>query len=245
MKKPSVYVGMPCYGAIQRQTVVSLLRLFDQFRVTGVKAQFHTIQSPLVTHARNLVTCGFLHSQYDYLLFIDSDVEFEPEAVYRMLIAKKDVVCTPYRLKTVEDPTKSKYSITFKDKKQVTVLPGDLVEIKQGPAGIMLIHRSVFETLMEKHPELKVEFPESNRKPMNEEIMGGVTQEDPVKNYMYNFWDTTFSLKTGEWKGEDLAFCNRATEAGFKIYANLDSGTTHHGSWGFQGKFGDSLVKKT
>ena len=72
MKKPSVYVGMPCYGAIQRETVVSLLRLFDQFRATGVKAQFHTIQSPLVTHARNLVTCGFLHSQHDYLLFIDA-----------------------------------------------------------------------------------------------------------------------------------------------------------------------------
>ena len=33
---------MPCYGAIQRHTVVSLLRLFDQFKGTGVKAQFHT-----------------------------------------------------------------------------------------------------------------------------------------------------------------------------------------------------------
>ena len=44
MKKPSVYVGMPCYGAIQRETVVSLLRLFDQFRATGVKAQFNTIK---------------------------------------------------------------------------------------------------------------------------------------------------------------------------------------------------------
>ena len=241
MKKPSVYVGMPCYGAIQRQTVVSLLRLFDQFRATGVKAQFHTIQSPLVTHARNLVTCGFLHSQYDYLLFIDADVQFEPEAVYRMLIAKKDVVCTPYRLKTVEDPTKSKYSIPFKDKKQVIVLPGDLVEIEQGPAGIMLIHRSVFETLMEKHPELKVEFPEKNRKPMNEEILGGTTDEDPVKDSMFNFWDTTFNLKTGEWKGEDLSFCDLVLKNGFKIYANAVSTTGHYGTYGWKGKFKDNF----
>ena len=148
--KPSVYIGMPCYGAIQRQTVVSLLRLFDQFKGTGVKAQFHTIQSPLVTHARNLVTCGFLHSGYDYLLFIDADVEFDPEAIYRMLITKKDVICTPYRLKTVEDPTKSKYSITFKNRNDIKLLPGDLMEIEQGPAGIMLIHRPVFETLMDR-----------------------------------------------------------------------------------------------
>ena len=238
MKKPSVYVGMPCYGAIQRETVVSLLRLFDQFKGTGVKAQFHTIQSPLVTHARNMVTCGFLYSHYDYLLFIDADVQFEPEAVYRMLITKKDVVCTPYRLKTVEDPTKSKYSVTLKDPK---VLPGDLIEIEQGPAGLMLIHRPVFETLMKKHPELKVEFPESNRKPMNEEILGGPTQEDPVKNFMYNFWDTTFSLETGEWKGEDLSFCDLVKRNGFKIYANVVSTTGHYGTYGWKGKFNDHL----
>ena len=241
MNKPSVYVGMPCYGAIQRHTVVSLLRLFDQFKGTGVKAQFHTIQSPLVTHARNLVTCGFLHSKLDYLLFIDADVEFEPEAIYRMLITKKDVVCTPYRLKTVEDPTKSKYSITFKNRNDIKLLPGDLVEIEQGPAGIMLIDRRVFLKLMLSHPELKVEFPESNRKPMNEEILGGPTTEDPVKDYLYNFWDTTFSLKTGEWKGEDLSFCDLVRRNGFKIYANVASITGHYGTYGWKGKFNDHL----
>jgi len=75
---------------------------------------------------------------------------------------------------------------------------------------------------------------------MNKEIGA----EDAISQYMYNFWDTTFSLKTGEWKGEDLSFCARAREAGIKIYANLDSETTHHGSWGWKGRFGDSLVKK-
>ena len=240
-KKPSVYVGMPCYGSIQRQTVVSLLRLFDQFKGTGVKAQFHTIQSPLVTHARNLVTCGFLHSQLDYLLFIDADVEFEPEAVYRMLIAKKDVVCTPYRLKTVEDPSKSKYAVKFKSKKQVTVLPEGLVEIEQGPAGLMLIDRRVFLKLMLSHPELKVEFPEANRKPMNEEILGGRTFEDPVKKYMYNFWDTTFNLKSGEWKGEDLSFCDLVRRNKFQIYANTISTTGHYGTYGWKGTFKDNF----
>ena len=34
-----------------------------------------------------------------------------------------------------------------------------------------------------------------------------------------------------------------AREEGFRIYANLDSETTHHGSWGWKGRFGDSLVK--
>jgi len=75
---------------------------------------------------------------------------------------------------------------------------------------------------------------------MNKEIGA----EDAIDKYMYNFWDTTFRLDTGEWKGEDLAFCALARETGIKIYANLDSETTHHGSWGWRGRFGDSLVKK-
>ena len=59
---------------------------------------------------------------------------------------------------------------------------------------------------------------------------------------MWNFWDTSF--KDHVYRGEDVAFCNLAKKAGFKIYANLDSWTTHHGSWGWKGRFGDLLAKK-
>ena len=94
---------------------------------------------------------------------------------------------------------------------------------------------------MEKHPELKIEFPDSARKPMNEEIIGGPTQEDPVKKFLYNFWDTTFSLKTGEWKGEDLSFCDLVRRNGFKIYANVISTTGHYGTYGWKGTFKDNF----
>ena len=113
------------------------------------------------------------------------------------------------------------------------------MEIEQGPAGIMLIQRRVFETLMENHPELQINYPEPNRKPLNEEIMGGPTTEDPVKNFMYNFWDTTFSLETGVWKGEDLSFCDLARRNDFKIYANAGSPTGHYGTYGWKGIFKD------
>ena len=155
----------------------------------------------------------------------------------RMLVPKKDIVITPYRVK--EDGMK--YAVKFKDSDNVKIEPFDLVEIEEGPAGLTLIKRVVFERLMDKHPELKIEFDKPTRDKMNEEI--GAT-EDAIDRYMYNFWDTTFSLKTGEWKGEDLSFCARAREAGFKIYANLDSETTHHGSYGWKGRFGDYLIKK-
>ena len=238
--KPKVYVAMPCYDSVRVETTVSLIDTFSTLGRNGIEAKFKSVKSSLVTHARNLLTCGFMESGFDYMLFVDADVEFEPEAVLRMLVPQEFMVCTPYRVK--ED--KMKYAVKFKDPDNVKILPWDMVEIEEGPAGLMLIHRIVFERLMDKHPELKIEFNEDTRKKMNEEVMGYKTNHDPVAKFMYNFWDTSFSLKTGEWKGEDLSFCSLARGADFKIYANLDSWTTHHGSWGWKGRFGDTLLKK-
>ena len=236
--KPKIYVATPCYDMMRIETCVSLIDMFSTLGRSGIECKFKSVKTSLVTHGRNLLTCGFLDSGFDYMLFVDADVEFQPEAVARMLVPKKDIICTPYRVKE----EKVKYAVKFKDSNDIRIEPFDLVEIDEGPAGLMMIKRVVFERLMDKHPELKINFDVATRKKMNKEIGA---MEDAIDRYMYNFWDTTFRLDTGEWKGEDLAFCNRATEAGFKIYANLDSGTTHHGSWGFKGKFGDSLVKKT
>ena len=49
------------------------------------------MKSPLIHQARNYLTSVFLTTEYQYLLFIDSDVEFEPESVMRMLVAKKEI----------------------------------------------------------------------------------------------------------------------------------------------------------
>ena len=236
--KPKIYVATPCYDMMRIETCVSLIDMFSTLGRSGIECKFKSVKTSLVTHGRNLLTCGFLDSGFDYMLFVDADVEFQPEAVARMLVPKKDIICTPYRVKEEN----IKYAVKFKDPDFIKIEPFDLVEIEEGPAGLMLIKRVVFERLMDKRPDLKINFDEPTRKKMNEEI-GAV--EDAIDRYMYNFWDTTFRLDTGEWKGEDLSFCALATDAGFKIHANLDSGTTHHGSWGFQGKFGDSLKKKT
>tara|TARA_R100000656_G_scaffold39181_1_gene32864 strand:+ start:152 stop:646 length:495 start_codon:yes stop_codon:yes gene_type:complete len=163
------------------------------------------------------------------MLFIDADVEFEPEAIFRMLVTQKDIICTPYRIK-LQDTTKVKYAVDYGDEKKIPVSPGEIVEVEQGPAGLMIIHRKVFEKLMKDYPEMKINF------------HGGLTQALDGK-HMYNFWDTTFDSKKGLWKGEDLSFCDLARKAGFKLYANLASETIHHGTWGWKGKFGDTIQK--
>ena len=227
-KPPKIYIAMACYDSVKINTMLSVTRLVKEFTKAGLEWQIETVKSPYVSKARNALTALFLRSKYDYLLFIDADVEFNPEAVIRMLVTKKDIILTPYRVKFPQDVNIAKYSVSFPDDKNVNILPGDLVEISEGPAGLMLIHRKVFEFLMDSCPRLKIKHPFQK-------------ESDP---YLYNFWDTTFDMYQGLWRGEDISFCRLARDYGFKIYANIKSQTTHHGSYGWPGKFEDALTKE-
>jgi len=99
MTKPKVYVATPCYDSMRVETCVSLIDMFSTLGKHGIECTFKTMRTCYITHARNMLTCAFLNSNYDYLLFVDADVEFSPEAVLRMLVPKMDIVCTPYRVK--------------------------------------------------------------------------------------------------------------------------------------------------
>ena len=59
---------------------------------------------------------------------------------------------------------------------------------------------------------------------------------------IFSFWDCTFHK--GKWTGDDIAFCNLATDNGFKLYANIESTMIHHGSMGYKGRYGDGLMSK-
>ena len=225
---PKIYIAMACYDSVKINTMLSVTKLAKELTKAGLEWQIETIKSPYVSKARNALTALFLRSEYDYLLFIDADVEFEPEAVIRMLVTKKDIILTPYRIKFPQDVDLAKYSVSFPDDKNVTILPGDLVEISEGPAGLMLIHRKVFVFLMDSCPRLKIKHPHKK-------------ESDP---YLYNFWDTTFDLDHGLWRGEDISFCRLARDYGFEIYANIKSRITHHGSYGWTGKFEDILTQE-
>ena len=223
--KPSVYIAMPCYDSVKINTMLSVIKLVEQFRLSGVKMGINTMKSPLIHQARNYLTSVFLTTEYQYLLFIDSDVEFEPDAVFRMLVAKKDIICTPYRVKA-EQLDKHIYTVEFKDPKNIPFLPGGLVEIEAGPTGLMLIDRTVFEKIIKNHPDLKIK----NK---------ATPTADKSLEFYYNFFD--FGFDNHYATGEDISFCKLAKENDFKIYANTESTTQHHGSYAWEGKFKESL----
>ena len=223
--KPSIFIAMPCYDSVKINTMLSVVKLIQQLGKSGIETGIHTMKSPLIHQARNYLTSVFLTTQYQYMLFVDSDVEFQPEAVLRMMVAKKNIVCTPYRVKA-EELSKHIYTVEFKDPKNILVLAGGLVEIEAGPTGLMLIDRKVFEKIIKNHHDLKI-------------INKATPHAEKSHEFYYNFFD--FSFNEGYAMGEDVSFCRLARGNGFKIYANIESSTTHHGAYAWKGTFGESM----
>ena len=228
MKKSSICIAMPCYDSVKINTMLSIFQLIQLLGKGGVEVGINTMKSPLIHQARNYLTAVFLTTEYSHLLFIDSDVEFAPEAVLRMLMAQKDIICTPYRAKN-PDLNNHTYTVKFPDPKVIPILPGGLVEIEAGPTGLMLIDRKVFEKIIKNRPDLKIK----NR------VNPGIKEDEKSHGFYHLFFD--FAFEDGYTIGEDLSFCKLARKEGFKLYANTDSMTAHRGEYAWTGKFGDSL----
>ena len=91
--------------------------------------------------------------------------------------------------------------------------------------------KEVFDKMIQAYPKMKIK-----QKLLVNGIMGGSEE-------MWNFFDTEFNEETGDFMGEDYAFCKRWTNIGGKIYANVDAYITHHGDFAYRGRFIDECRK--
>ena len=224
-KVPSICVSLPAYDQMHVDTCLSLIKLFDKFTTAKIKATINTFKCPYIGYGRNVLAALFLESDYDYQLFIDADVAFEPDVVGRLILADKDFICCPYRKKTQDNSVI--YSVNFEDHKNINIDDKGITQIKRGPAGLTLIHRRVYEKLIAKHPDLHIKNYSS------------ISKE--AAKYLYNFWET--ELQDGMWIGEDVKFSDLVKEAGFELHALVDGETTHYGTFGYKGKLVDTFQK--
>ena len=102
-KIPSICISLPAYDQMHVDTCLSLLKLFDKFTKAKIKTTINTFKCPYIGYSRNVLAALFLHSGFDYQLFVDADVAFEPDVIGRMIISEKDFICCPYRKKTQDN----------------------------------------------------------------------------------------------------------------------------------------------
>ena len=252
-KKPKhkIMVCTPCHSEVSMHYTQAVLMFQQQCMKNDILVSFTLLKSSLVTQGRNLCVAEFLNHDhdYEYLLFIDSDIDFEYDTIMKMIEADKDIISCPYPMKTIdtnkmwrratekyetiknkEDFLRSSYMfpLKLKDKNNIEVNKG-ILEVTHAPTGCMLIKRHVLEKLIDNHPELEIYQPT---------IING---KESKKEKFFNLFDTLHEPDTKRYFGEDFGFCQRWTDMGGKVYVYIMDYITHVGEHQYCGRLSDEL----
>lgn len=247
IKGKHIALCTPCYGGqVFQNYYLSVLKLVYACMRHEVKLSFIIRGGDsLIPRTRNSIVAEFMATEgYTHLLWVDADIGFEPNAVFRLIQADRDVAAGIYPMKTIAWPdvipanmTKAefdarytKYPFNPKNGRVQTDSDG-FVEVLDAPTGLMMIKRGVFETMIEKMPDHKII---ADRMPGLERIA------DKIAQYDYRFFDV-MTEANGRYLSEDYAFCRRWQDCGGKIYADVTSKLTHQGSLTYQGNFLENL----
>lgn len=250
MEHIHILVATPCYNnSLNTNYVNSLLDLKDVCNLVGIKMTVRLLgNESLITRGRNYyVNMMLTHKEYTHLLYIDSDIGYIATSILNMIKLNKDIVGIPYPKKSInwesviKNATKENmnpdllqvlsmdYVVNFLNSE--AKIEKGFIECSYIGTGMMLIKREVIEVMKEKYIHTKYR-----------NDVGGYNEGDVDKENFFALFDCFICPEEKRYLSEDYAFCKRAKECGFKIYADLNSHIIHLGSYPFLGHFGSHIM---
>lgn len=244
--KPFLYLAVPCYGGmLNLHFVNSMLVLQDACRERGIGLHIDLMGGDaLITRARSRLAAQFLaHPTATHLLFIDADIGFAPDNVFRLLTADKEVAAAVYPLKRI-DWQKARAAATKGVADLLAVSVGYVVRFLPTPdnsvnvddngfaqvayagTGFLMIQRQAMQRVCDAHPELRAK-------------MGDMADNMAAEAVMV--FDTMIEPETGQYLSEDYAFCRRWRDQGGEIWADFEARLTHVGHAAYTGSLVQAL----
>ncbi len=214
----------------------SVMKLVFEGQSKGISFNMDCIYfESLIARARNAAAANFLNqTDCDYMMFIDSDISFEPESFFSLLDADKDVISGLY-------PKKYINSNKIKDLSNMNSLPDNyeelctdfateielkkdlktIEEVNYSATGFMLFKKCVFSDIAKKLPNISYK-----------------NDIDGYMNYGDNFYDffpCKMNEETKKYESEDYGFCSLYKSIGGKIFVDTTCNLTHYGWKGYKG----------
>ena len=253
LRKRKIMVATPMYGGqcagIYTKACTDLAALA---RNHGVQLGFYYLfNESLITRARNYLADEFMRSDCTHLMFIDSDIGFDPTDVLALAAiaepgSDKEIVCGPYPKKAIAwEKIKRAVDKGFADENPGVLekYVGDYVfnpvqtgndiridqpaEVLEGGTGFMMIQRSALEKYAEAYPEFMYK-PDHIR-----------TEHFDGSREIMAFFDCVIDPETKRYLSEDYMFCQWARKAGVKVWMCPWMKMTHMGSYLFSGSLAD------
>jgi hypothetical protein len=250
LRKNKLFVATPMYGGMNHGLYMkSCLDLQTVMMRYGIEVKFSFLfNESLITRARNYLVDEFLRTDFTHLMFIDSDIHFDPNDIVALMALDKDVIGGPYPKKSINWGNIAETARKNPDlnPKELENLVGEYVfnvvkgtqqfqvseplEVMEIGTGHMLIKRQVFDKMAKEYPNIKY-------KP--DHI--GQAHFDGSR-YIHAYFDTVIDHKDSvvgggseRYLSEDYMFCQMWRKMGGQIYLCPWMKTQHIGTYAFTG----------
>lgn len=229
-----LFVATPTYGGMATtQYMAATLRLQEYMTQRGISVRFmFIVNESLITRARNSLCHTFLQSDCTHMLFLDADIGYDAEDIFRMIVANVDVIGGSYPKKEINWKRVHEMAKLGAPTETLSAVASNFVfnplnanaeykiyepnEVQEVGTGVLLIKRDVFTKMKEKYDDWYLSDDNLNN-----------------KQKIYRFFDT--QVVNGRYLSEDYMFAHRWREMGGKIYLAAWTRTTHSGMYSFVG----------
>jgi len=242
-------IATPCFGGqISVLCAASLFKLQTLLRAysdVNLKLIFKDGDA-LITRARaNLVTMFLDDPAATHLLFVDADIGFTPDQVFRLIESGADVVAGVYPIKRVNwDKARRAiegkrpnvpaaaldYVLEINDPDHVAIVNG-FTRVRYAGTGFLMIRRHVFEKMCAHPAYAPLQF---FREHSLDKLAGSPNR--------FALFECMIDPASGTYLSEDFAFCKRWIDMGGEIWADLNSRLSHVGPMTFQGDLSSQFV---
>ena len=215
-----LFIAIPAYDfKVTLKLAISLASFSQEALKYGIEIQIGSICGcSVVSRARNLLVKDFLESNCTDLLFIDADINFDANDVFRLLAwagdPKKGIIAGVPRTRKTD---KVYIARLDQDDQGLTMNGMGLVRAQRVATAFMMVRREVFENLIEKHPEWSY-------------------YDDNSGRHLHAVFD--FKVTPTGYIGEDFLFCDRARELGYEVWIDPTIKLGHMGVQEYEGDFG-------
>lgn len=253
LRKRKLFLATPMYGGqcagMFARSVADLTAMCTHY---GIPLQMYFLfNESLITRARNYCCDEFVRSDSTHMMFIDSDIGFNPNDVLALLAmqdddSEYDIIGGPYPKKTIawekvkmavdkgfadEDPGNlEKYvgDYVFNPKGGGGAIPiGEPVEVLEIGTGFMMIRKNTLLKFAEK-------FPQYNYRPDHVR-----TAAFDGSREIMQYFQAEIDPVSKRYLSEDYWFCQKVQEIGLKTWLCPWMQTQHVGSYIFGGSLAD------
>lgn len=205
------------YGGAHGLTVSSLLASQKWLLEEGYEVITDIVAGgSILTKVRNGIVKRFIDSKAEVLVFLDSDMVWEPETLQKLVDAPFDVSVANYRKRSNEVVYLATAHTTGEGHIGASHNGDTWLQTFRAGTGMMAIKRRVFGSLPQP-----------------------LVYEDNGEQITCYF---DFELRDGHYYGEDYTFCRKVTEAGGQIFILADAFVGHVGTTVYGGNYHEFLM---